>query len=63
MNTKKEYFKIVYFPLEQKFTVWKYNESPYKAICLNGYESQNWLETRREAQIFLKDYKSKQKKK
>ena len=59
MNTKKEYFKIVYFPLEQKFTVWKYKESPYEAICLNGYDNQKWLETRQDAQNFLNDYKLK----
>ena len=59
MNTKKKYFKIVYFPLEQKFTVWSYTENPYRAICLNGYNNQNWLETRRDAQNFLNDYKSK----
>jgi hypothetical protein len=55
---KEEYFKIVYFPRQQKYTVWKYTESPYTAICLNGHDRDNWLETRWEAENFLEELKA-----
>ena len=56
---KEEYYRIVYFPVEQKYTVWSYTENPYKPTCLNGHDRDNWLENRHEAENFLEKYKTK----
>ena len=46
-------YRFTYFPMEDRWTVWQEIEGK-APICLNGYDTKNWLHTIEEAREWLK---------